>query len=128
MKEPAGPATTPRWISNAKLPDPGGLLMAAFPRARAAPATVAAEERNRVYRRFDLVVAVLLFFLFMGLYHVVTMLTVGDWDFWDDWKDSRWWISFTPVAQIAMPAAVVYIFWARFRLPFAATLLTFCLV
>src|SRR5713226_715176 len=91
--------------------------MAASPRGRSEPAFSTQDERQRAYRQFDLVVAVLLFFLFMGLYHVVTMLTVGDWDFWDDWKDSRWWISFTPVAQIAMPAAVVYIFWARFRLP-----------
>jgi len=102
--------------------------MAASLRARTAPATVTPEERNRVYRRFDLVVAILLFFLFMGLYHVVTMLTVGDWDFWDDWKDSRWWLSFTPVAEIAMPSAILFIFWSRFRLPFAATFLTFSLV
>ena len=102
--------------------------MAASPRARTDPATMTPEARQRAYRRFDRVVAVVLFFLFMALYHVVTMLTVGDWDFWDDWKDSRWWLSFTPVAEIAMPAAVTYIFWARFRLAFAGTLLALCLV
>lgn len=102
--------------------------MAASPRARVEPATTTAEERQRAYRRFDLVVAALLFFLFMGLYQIIMILTVGDWDFWDDWKDNRWWLSFTPVAQIAMPAAILYIFWARFRLPFAATFLTVCLV
>jgi methane/ammonia monooxygenase subunit A len=102
--------------------------VSATPRARINPALVTAEERQRAYRLFDLVIAVLLLFLFMGLYHVITVLTVGDWDFWDDWKDSRWWLSFTPVVDIAMPAAILYIFWARFRLPFAATFLTLCLV
>ncbi len=102
--------------------------MAAAPRARTQPATISPEAQRRAYRQFDLVVALILFFLGMALYHVVTMLTVGDWDFWADWKDSRWWLSFTPVVEIAMPAAFIYIFWGRFRLSFAATLLTLCLV
>ncbi|MDO8431476.1 MAG: methane monooxygenase/ammonia monooxygenase subunit A [Candidatus Binatus sp.] len=45
-----------------------------------------------------------------------------------DWKDRRWWITLTPMILISMPAAVQYIFWQKFRLPFAATLLTLCLV
>ena len=102
--------------------------MATSQRARAEPALTTAEELRRAYRRFDLVVAVLLFFLFMALYHILTILTVGDWDFWSDWKDSRWWLSFTPIVEIAFPAAITFIFWAKFRLPFAATFLTFCLV
>ena len=60
------------------------------PMARSQPALTTAEDLRRAYRWFDLVIAVLLFFLFMGLYHVITILTVGDWDFWSDWKDSRW--------------------------------------
>src|SRR5579864_3711781 len=95
------PRTIRRSISNAKSADAGRPLMAASLRARPAPATITPEEQRRVYRRFDLIVAVVLFFLFMALYHVVTMLTVGDWDFWTDWKDSRWWLSFTPVVEIA---------------------------
>jgi methane/ammonia monooxygenase subunit A len=102
--------------------------MAAHPRARSQPAVATPEEARRVYRWFDLVIAVLLLFLFMGIYHVTTILTVGDWDFWDDWKDNRWWLSFTPIVLIAMPAATTYIFWSKFRLPFAATFLTLCLV
>ena len=102
--------------------------MTAAPRARSQSAISSPEERARAYRWFDLVVAALLFFLFMGLYHVITILTVGDWDFWSDWKDSRWWLSFTPIVQIAMPSAITYIFWSKFRLPFAATFLTSCLV
>ena len=96
--------------------------------ARPNPALDTAEDQRRAYRQFDIVLVVLMFFLFMGLYHIVAMLTVGDWDFWVDWKDRRWWILLTPVILISMPGAVQYIFWEKFRLPFAATLLTLCLV
>jgi len=102
--------------------------MAGFQPARGQPAIGTSEELRRAYRWFDLIIAVLLFFLFMALYHVITILTVGDWDFWDDWKDSRWWLSFTPIVEIAFPAAITFILWSKFRLPFAATFLTLCLV
>jgi methane/ammonia monooxygenase subunit A len=102
--------------------------MAAGLQARARPALDTALERRKAFRQFDIVLTFLLFFLFMGLYHIVAMLTVGDWDFWVDWKDRRWWILLTPVVLISMPAAAQYIFWEKFRLPFAATLLTLCLV
>ena len=102
--------------------------MAAGLRARARPALETGEEQRKAYRQFDIVLVILMFFLFMGLYHIVAMLTVGDWDFWVDWKDRRWWILLTPVILISMPAAVQYIFWEKFRLPLAATLLTLCLV
>jgi methane/ammonia monooxygenase subunit A len=102
--------------------------MAAGAEARPGPALETAEEQRKAFRQLDIILAILLFFLFMGLYHIVAMLTIGDWDFWVDWKDRRWWILLTPVVLISMPAAVQYIFWAKFRLPFAATLLTFCLV
>lgn len=96
--------------------------------ARTRPAFETADEQRKAYRQFDIIIAIVLFFLFMGLYHLVAMLTIGDWDFWVDWKDQRWWITLTPIILISMPAAVQYIFWEKFRLPFAATLLTLCLV
>src|SRR5215471_17468009 len=96
--------------------------------ARSKPALTNAEDLRRAYRWLDLVVAGLLLFLFMGLYHIISILTVGDWDFWSDWKDSRYWLSFTPIVEIAFPAAITFIFWSKFRLPFAATFLTTCLV
>ncbi len=101
--------------------------MAAELQARPKPALETPAELARVYRQFDLLIAGLLLLLFMALYHVFMMLSVGDWDFWVDWKDDRWWVSVTPVVMIAMPAAVQYIFWEKFRLPFAATLLAFAL-
>lgn len=102
--------------------------MAAGLRARAEPVVATPEEVRKIYRRLDIVVAVILVLLFMALFHIYDMLTVGDWDFWSDWKDKRWWIFVTPTVLMAMPAAAQYIFWEKFRLPFAATLLTFCLV
>ena len=50
------------------------------------------------------------------------MLTVGDWDFWLDWKDRQYWPLVTPVLMIAWPAAVQSVLWTHFKLPFGATL------
>jgi methane/ammonia monooxygenase subunit A len=104
--------------------------MAALPVPEARPrgAFTRPEDIRQAYRQFDIVIAALLFFLFMALYHVFWMLSVGDWDFWTDWKDRQWWVFLTPVVSIAMPAAAQYIFWEKFRLPFAGTLLAVCLV
>src|SRR3984893_14133537 len=102
--------------------------MAAGLQARARPALETGEEQRKAYRQFDIVLGNLMFFLFMGLYHIVAMLTdaVGGFSF--DWSAARWCILLTPVILISMPATVQYIFWEKFRLPLAATLLTLCLV
>jgi methane/ammonia monooxygenase subunit A len=49
-------------------------------------------------------------------------LTAGDWDFWIDWKDREFWVTFTPMLLITFPAAVQYLLWTHFRLPIGATL------
>jgi methane/ammonia monooxygenase subunit A len=102
--------------------------MAAGLQARSHGAFENPNDQQKAFRVLDLTVAVILFFLVIGLFHIYAMLTIGDWDFWVDWKDQRWWIVLTPTLLIAMPAAFQFIFWEKFRLPFAATLATFCLV
>jgi methane/ammonia monooxygenase subunit A len=52
-----------------------------------------------------------------GSYHIHGMLTMGDWDFWSDWKDRRLWVTVTPIVLIAFPAAVQSWLWGKFRLP-----------
>lgn len=78
-------------------------------------------EAVEVYRKFDLIVIPIVFFLLVGAFHLHSMLTVGDWDFWTDWKDRRWWVVVTPIALITFPAALQAILWEKFRIPFAAT-------
>lgn len=79
-------------------------------------------EVARLSRAYDYLVLVLAGALFMGAYHLHFMLTVGDWDFWLDWKDRQWWPMFTPILLIAWPAAVQAVLWENFRLPIGATL------
>jgi methane/ammonia monooxygenase subunit A len=68
-----------------------------------------------------IIVAIVLLVL-IGAFHLHAMLTMGDWDFWVDWKDRRYWTTITPILSITFPAAVQYVLWTKFRLPFGAVL------
>jgi methane/ammonia monooxygenase subunit A len=78
-------------------------------------------EMARLSRVFDMLVAGTLFLAVIAAFHLHVVLTVGDWDFWVDWKDRQYWLTVTPVLLITFPAAVSYIVWENFRLPFGAT-------
>ncbi|OAI07208.1 MULTISPECIES: bacterial ammonia monooxygenase, subunit AmoA [Methylomonas] len=80
------------------------------------------KETATVSRIYDYLILVLAGFLYIGSYHLHFMLTVGDWDFWLDWKDRQYWPLVTPVLMIAWPAAVQSVLWTHFRLPMGATL------
>ncbi|TAN50029.1 MAG: methane monooxygenase/ammonia monooxygenase subunit A [Methylococcaceae bacterium] len=96
------------------------------------PAELAAQpysgEKARLSRHFDYLILVLAFFLYIGSFHLNVALTVGDWDFWLDWKDRQWWPLITPLMMITFPAAVQSLLWERFRLPMGATLCMCCLL
>jgi methane/ammonia monooxygenase subunit A len=87
-----------------------------------------AGEKARLSRAFDYLILVLALFLFIGAFHLHVALTVGDWDFWLDWKDRQWWPLVTPLMMITFPAAVQSLLWERFRLPMGATLCIACLL
>jgi len=79
-------------------------------------------EKARISRAYDYLILVLALFLFIGSFHLHFALTVGDWDFWVDWKDRQYWPLVTPLMGITFPAAVQYVMWNKFRLPMGATL------
>jgi methane/ammonia monooxygenase subunit B len=81
-----------------------------------------ASPAARVSRTFDFLVAAAIFIVLVAAYHIHVELTIGDWDFWVDWKDREFWPTFTPVLLITFPAAVQYVLWTYFRLPIGATL------
>jgi len=81
-----------------------------------------ASPAARVSRTFDFLVAAAIFIVLVAAYHIHVELTIGDWDFWVDWKDREYWPTFTPVLLITFPAAVQYVLWTYFRLPIGATL------
>ena len=85
-------------------------------------------EAARLERTLDWMVIFIAFCLFMGAFHLHAMLMVGDWDFWTDWKDRRWWVTITPIALITFPAAVQTFLWEKLRLPFGATFCVLVLV
>jgi methane/ammonia monooxygenase subunit A len=82
------------------------------------------EEAVKVSRTLDFLALGAFFFIFLASFHVHFMLLSGDWDFWLDWKDRRFWVTIAPIIAIAYPAALQAFLWEKFRLPFGATLVT----
>jgi methane/ammonia monooxygenase subunit A len=78
-------------------------------------------EVARLSRWFDFLSLIPILFVMTGAFHLSMILTVGDWDFWLDWKDRQWWPLVTPLLAITFPAAVQYVLWTNFRLPPGAT-------
>lgn len=69
----------------------------------------------------DWLLLFILFLVCLSAYHIHTMLLMGDWDFWIDWKDRRYWPTVVPIVTITFVAASQAFFWEKFRLPFGAT-------
>lgn len=81
----------------------------------------------KYYRRFDGVIIIVLFlFLTLGI-QIHYSLTAGDWDYWIDWRDRRWWPLVTPMSLLIFIAPFLYGVWKRFRLPIIATVITLLL-
>ena len=105
-------------------PGVGGALAGAV---AGSPFTSRAEAVNAI-KTADLLLVIALFLIMIGGYHVHFMLTAGDWDFWIDWKDRRFWPTVLPIMLVTFVAAAQYFFWEHFRLPFGATFVTLALL
>ncbi|MGK2915964.1 MAG: methane monooxygenase/ammonia monooxygenase subunit A [Porticoccaceae bacterium] len=84
----------------------------------------------KYYRRFDGIIILILFaFISLGI-QIQYTLTAGDWDYWIDWRDRRWWPLVSPVSLLLFIGAFTYGIWQRVRLPIIATAVTtlLCLV
>jgi len=77
--------------------------------------------KGAVARGLEWVIVPAVLLVIIGSFHLHIMLTIGDWDFWLDWKDRQWWVTVSPVLTITYCAALHYILWEHFRLPFGAT-------
>ena len=71
--------------------------------------------------RVDLMLIAVIVFAVAGATIFVMSVTIGDWEFWADWKDRRYWPLAPPAALLIFPAGLAAAFWARFRLPIACT-------
>jgi len=82
------------------------------------------EQQLYVYRSMDIMLLPVFLIFFGSVTIFLISLTVGDWDYWADWRDRRWWPLVTPFSFITTPAVFTYFFWKYFRLPIAATCVT----
>lgn len=82
------------------------------------------EEAAKISRTLDFIALASFFLILLASFHVHAMLLMGDWDFWVDWKDRRYWVTVVPIVSIAYPAAMQAFLWEKFRLPFGATIVT----
>lgn len=84
----------------------------------------------KLYRRFDGIIILILFMFFILGIQIQFTLTAGDWDYWIDWRDRRWWPLVAPFSLLLFIAPFTYGIWARVRLPIMATAVTLllCLV
>ncbi|MDF1832913.1 MAG: methane monooxygenase/ammonia monooxygenase subunit A [Porticoccaceae bacterium] len=81
----------------------------------------------KLYRRFDgIIILVLFMFLVLGI-QIHFTLTAGDWDYWIDWRDRRWWPLVAPFSLLIFIGPFAYGLWARVRLPIAGTVITLLL-
>lgn len=85
-------------------------------------------QASKMSRLIDFLILPIVIFALIAAFHVHSMLTMGDWDFWVDWKDRQYWVTVTPITLIMLPAAIAAIFWDKFRLPFAGTAMAICLL
>lgn len=106
-------------VTNEGVVKQGGTLRAAFRSQVEAMAAV---------RTIDWLMLFILFFVCLASYHIHAMLLMGDWDFWVDWKDRRYWPTVVPIVTITFVAAAQAFFWERFRLPFGGTFLVLGLI
>ncbi len=72
-------------------------------------------------RNVDLILFAVIVFAVAGATIFVMSVTIGDWEFWADWKDRRFWPLVPVAALLVFPAGLAAAFWSRFRLPVACT-------
>jgi methane/ammonia monooxygenase subunit A len=72
-------------------------------------------------RNVDLILLAVIIFAVAGATIFVMSVTIGDWEFWADWKDRRYWPLWPVAALLIFPAGLAAPFWSRFRLPVAVT-------
>lgn len=87
-----------------------------------AEANFSPREAARVDAQVDWVVIPLLVVLLGAVFAFEFALLVGDWDYWIDWRDRRYWPLVTPLVLVILPSVFGYTFWKLVRLPLGATL------
>jgi methane/ammonia monooxygenase subunit A len=77
--------------------------------------------RKRLESQIDIAIFIALIFAISGATAFVMAVTMGDWEFWVDWKDRRYWPLVPIVLLIIFPAGLSAAFWTKLRLPIGFT-------
>lgn len=75
----------------------------------------------KLQKQIDIVIVIALFLIIGAATNFTLAVTMGDWEYWVDWKDRRYWPLVPPVLMMIFPAGISAALWQKFRLPFAAT-------
>ncbi len=72
-------------------------------------------------KQVDVAIMLAVLFAIAGATSFVMAVTMGDWEYWVDWKDRRFW-PLVPIALLMIfPAGISAAFWTKLRLPMACT-------
>ena len=81
---------------------------------------------TRLEKHVDTFLLTAVVFALAGATAFVMAVTMGDWEYWVDWKDRRFWPLVPIVLLIIFPAGLSAAFWTKFRLPIACTAVVLC--
>lgn len=76
---------------------------------------------KRLERQVDVIIIASLILIIGSAAGFTLAVTMGDWEYWVDWKDRRFWPLVPPVLMMIFPAAILGITWTKLRIPFGAT-------
>lgn len=79
------------------------------------------DEQYQAWKYVDLTFYPFFMLILGGVFLFATAVTIGDWSYWADWKDRRWWPLVAPCVILIGPSVVMYVFWRYMKLPLAFT-------
>lgn len=76
---------------------------------------------KRLEQHVDWLVYIALFLIVGSAAGFTLAVTIGDWEYWVDWKDRRFWPLVPTVLMMVFPAAISAVTWTKLKIPFGAT-------
>ena len=80
-------------------------------------------DRLKIEKQVDIAIFLAVLFAVAGATSFVMAVTMGDWEYWVDWKDRRFWPLLPIALLIIFPAGISAALWTKLRLPIACTII-----
>ena len=78
-------------------------------------------DASKIEKQVDVAIMLAVLFALAGATSFVMAVTMGDWEYWVDWKDRRFWPLIPIALMMIFPAGISAAFWTKLRLPMACT-------